>query len=54
MQYPATALPNTQSGYYWSSTEYAPYTGYAWFVGTVDGYVSNLYKGNNLLVRCVR
>jgi hypothetical protein len=50
----ATTLPNSQSGYYWSSTEYAPYTGFAWVVGTGDGYVNFGYKGSGNLVRCVR
>jgi hypothetical protein len=28
---------NLQSGYYWSATEYAPNTGYAWFFGMGNG-----------------
>ena len=54
MQYPATALPNTQSGIYWSSTEYAPYTYDAWFVYAGGGFVLDGYKSNGYLVRCVR
>ncbi|MEI8233322.1 MAG: DUF1566 domain-containing protein [Verrucomicrobiota bacterium] len=54
MQYPATALPNTQSDYYWSSTEYAPWTAFAWYVSTYDGSVDGYYKYNGFLVRCVR
>ncbi len=54
MQSPATVLPNTQSDGYWSSTEYAPYTGYAWVVYTYDGYVHSYGKVGNFLVRCVR
>jgi len=54
MQYPATALPNTQSDYYWSSTEYAPYTYDAWYVGAGDGGVYGYNKSSNSLVRCVR
>lgn len=54
MQYPATSLPNTQSDFYWSSTEYAPYTRFAWYVYTYDGSVYGDYKTYNALVRCVR
>ena len=55
MQYPATALPNTQpNDNYWSSTEYAPYTNGAWSVGTYDGSVYAYNKAYNDLVRCVR
>jgi len=50
----ATALPNTQGNFYWSSTEYAPYTSYAWLVSTGDGYVGYSYEGSYGLVRCVR
>lgn len=55
MQYPATALPNTQSGFYWSGTEYAPYASFAWYVSTFDGSVYYGGKGNPYgLVRCAR
>jgi len=30
-----------QSGYYWSSTTYASYTGVAWYVSMGNGYVGN-------------
>lgn len=51
---PATTLPNTQSDYYWSSTTYADYSGYAWVVSMDDGYVGYGSKDNDyFLVRCV-
>jgi hypothetical protein len=40
--------------YYWSSTTYAHYTGYAWIVYMVDGYVFNYNKTNDYDVWPVR
>lgn len=52
---PATDLPDTKSAYYWSSTEYASGTDYAWYVYAVDGFVGNYNEYSNYsLVRCVR
>ncbi len=40
--------------YYWSSTAYAGYTGYAWIVDFYYGDSANYNKGTNYYVRCVR
>jgi len=63
------ALPNTlgtdkwaegnpfkgvQSSYYWSSSTYAFYTPYAWYVNFYDGDVAYNDKGNSYYVWCVR
>ncbi len=39
---------------YWSSTTYASYTSYAWFVDFYGGYTGYGYKSGNSSVRCVR
>ncbi|MCP4544735.1 MAG: DUF1566 domain-containing protein [Chloroflexi bacterium] len=41
-------------GYYWSASERADYTDYAWVVYFVSGHVSASYKNSNTDVRCVR
>ncbi len=33
------------ASYYWSSTTYADYSGFAWFVNFGNGYVGYYYKG---------
>ena len=43
-----------QSDFYWSSTTYAYYTGYAWGVSLWDGYADWGSKGSNLYVWPVR
>jgi hypothetical protein len=47
-------FPNTVSSYYWSSTTYANYTGYAWLVNFAYGYGSNYPKFGSYYVRAVR
>jgi len=42
------------SSYYWSSTTYASYTSYAWYVYFYNGVVNHNYKTGNMYVRCVR
>ena len=42
------------TGYYWSSTTLADYTGNAWIVNFYDGYSSNGNKTGTYYVRCVR
>lgn len=49
-----TFFPNTQSDYYWSSTAYENYTGYAWVVYFNGGSVYIDDKDTNYFVRCVR
>ena len=48
------AFPSTQSDYYWSSTTYAYYAGYAWFVYFDYGSVDGNDKTDSYYVRCVR
>jgi hypothetical protein len=43
-----------QSLYYWSSSVYAPVTGYAWGVYFDSGFVSDGNKDKSYYVRCVR
>ncbi len=45
---------NMQSNLYWSGTEYAPYTGYAWYFGTNDGYQNGGNEGIALYAMAVR
>jgi hypothetical protein len=45
---------NTVSSYYWSSTTYAGYPGYAWYVCFLYGYVLSYYKSSRSYVRAVR
>ena len=44
----------TVSSYYWSSSTYAYYPGYAWNVGFDYGFVSYFYKSISYYVRAVR
>jgi len=48
------AFPGTNSSSYWSSTTYADYTRYAWFVYFIHGMVSYNNKSGHHHVRCVR
>ncbi len=45
---------NLQSYYYWSGTEYVPYTGNAWYFGTGKGYQDSTNKYNELYAWAVR
>lgn len=49
-----TYFPNTQAGYYWSSTKQTQYPSYAWDVDFLNGYVSYDGKANTYYSRCVR
>ena len=49
-----TYFPNTQSGYYWSSTTYVGSTDYAWYVYFYDGDVNSYSKAYDNYVRPVR
>jgi hypothetical protein len=40
--------------WYWSSSPYAGYSGYAWFVNFFNGYVLNGFRVNASYVRLVR
>ena len=54
---PAVVEPlraGTVSSYYWSSTTYANYPGYAWYVYFTDGYVNANLKTGDDYVRAVR
>jgi hypothetical protein len=51
---PATELPDTQSGYYWSSTSNAYNPTYAWYVYFGNGTVDGNYKSTTNYVRGVR
>ncbi|HNK57396.1 MAG TPA: DUF1566 domain-containing protein, partial [Leptospiraceae bacterium] len=48
----ATAFPSTQSSY-WSSTTYAPFTSFAWYVYFSVGNVLSNFKTDIYYVRCV-
>ncbi|MCP4752276.1 MAG: DUF1566 domain-containing protein [Proteobacteria bacterium] len=52
--YIKTILDNYRSWYYWSSTTYASYTDYAWYVRFNNRNLSYSFKSNNYYVRCVR
>ena len=43
-QITAQGYKGVQAKYYWSSSSYAGYTDYAWYVSMFDGYVSSSYK----------
>jgi hypothetical protein len=45
---------NMQSNFYWSGTEYAPISGYAWFFSTLFGNQVFDVKGNGLYAMAVR
>ena len=45
---------NMQSGVYWSGTEYAPDTNFAWYFGTHDGHQSGASKRNASYAVAVR
>ncbi|MBI5675734.1 MAG: DUF1566 domain-containing protein [Nitrospirae bacterium] len=49
-----TYFPNTVASAYWSSTTYAYYPSFAWYVGFSNGYVFINYKYYSHYVRCVR
>jgi len=51
---PATDFPETPSKWFWSSSSYAPHSGYAWYVSFDYGYVNNGGKNYGYSVRCVR
>ena len=45
---------NVKSNYYWSSTTYAGFASFAWFVYFNDGRQYTISKSNSYYVRCVR
>jgi hypothetical protein len=47
-------FPNTNRSYYWSSTTYARYRYYAWYVSFYSGYVNGDDKSYSYSVRAVR
>ncbi len=47
-------FPNTPSSWFWSSSPYANYPGYAWYVSFSNGYVDYHSKGYAGHVRLVR
>jgi len=47
-------LPFENSSYYWSSTNDANDTNYAWYVDFYNGRVDGSYKTDSYYVRCVR
>lgn len=47
-------FPNTVSGRYWASTTYQGYSGFAWYVDFVAGYVTVVDKDDEYYLRCVR
>jgi hypothetical protein len=49
-----TIFPSTESTYYWSSSPYAGYASFAWYVYFLNGYVGGYYCGNDDAVRLVR
>jgi len=49
-----TYFPNIKSSNYWSSTTYADYTNFAWYVNFFNGHVDYDYKSSSYYVRCVR
>jgi hypothetical protein len=50
-----TWLPNTGGSWFWSSSPYVGYAGYAWVVGFGNGYVyGGGYRGSSDYVRLVR
>lgn len=51
---PNGAIVNLQSYLYWSGTEYAPLTGFAWYFGTASGRQTNVYKASDLYAWAVR
>ncbi len=48
------AFPDTKSDWYWSSTQYAPHSGYAWLVGFGSGHSGGGRHGGVNFVRAVR
>jgi len=51
---PATSIKGFKSSYCWSSTTYASYNAYAWYVDFSHGYVNYDYKPNYGYARAVR
>ena len=51
---PASDFPDMPSQYFWSSSTYAGYTYYAWYVNFNDGNVDSSNKTDSRYVRCVR
>lgn len=47
-------FPDTASDYYWSSSDYADSTSYAWIINFGDGYVNSYNKVSLNYARCVR
>ena len=51
---PACKIKNCRSSYYWSSSPYAYYSSYAWYVDFNDGYVGSYNKDGHNYARYVR
>ena len=51
---PACKISGTYSSYYWSSTAYVGYTGYAWYIHFSYGDMSYGDKNKNYYIRCVK
>ena len=49
-----TWFPNTRASWYWSSSPYVGYSGYAWLVNFYDGTVNNDNRDYDFAVRLVR
>ena len=47
-------FPNTQTGWYWTSSPYAGNASYAWYVDFSYGDVSNGYRPSDVFLRLVR
>lgn len=47
-------FPNCKSDWYWTSTPYAPDSGYAWFVSFDDGCSNFVRRDHDHCVRAVR
>jgi hypothetical protein len=50
----SAAFPNTPQWYFWTSSPYAAYSGYARFVAFKDGSSSSDVVSSSYNVRCVR
>jgi len=51
---PVTGFPEMSPDYFWSSSSYAPHSGFAWVVDFYNGKGDPVDKDCDLYVRCVR